>query len=532
MMKNKRLLLLRNLLKSTSEINIYKHTTDKKKRTNIIGNMVGYGVVFVMIVLYCGIMAIGLGYSDRGYAIPELAASLMLAMPFLFTLLKTNGYLFAFKEYDMLMAMPFSVKNIVACKFLYMYVQNLKWILGISLSMLIGYTVTVRFDLWIVFSWIVLTFVFPLIPMILASALGALIAGIGSSFKYKKLVQIVLIFIAVVPLMFSQFFVEKLGMDGELNAFMGEVAGAVDSVSGVLVPAKWFRQAVLEKNYPVFAIIIAVTIAAFELFFTLVSKSYRKINSKLMSASAHKKYSMKAQKQHSMVRSIAFKEFKRAIGSTTYATNAFMGQFMALVFGIVVVIMGKEKLVSTLNVPIALETLLPALPIFVYFFVGMVTTTAISPSTEGKNYWIIQSLPINPMDDCKGKMLFNLIVSIPIGVSSVILFSIGFGADIWTGITGVIEIIALCLLSTVFGLVCGIKHRRLDWENEIEVIKQGPAISSYLLPNMIVSMVLIGGVVYLGALLSPVIINIAITVAGLILTWIAWLRLDDLVKEN
>ena len=39
---------------------------------------------------------------------------------------------------------------------------------------------------------------------------------------------------------------------------------------------------------------------------------------------------------------------------------------------------------------------------------------------------------------------------------------------------------------------------RLDWENEVEVIKQGSAVTIYMLPNMFVVMGLVVLVVFLG----------------------------------
>ena len=46
----------------------------------------------------------------------------------------------------------------------------------------------------------------------------------------------------------------------------------------------------------------------------------------------------------------------------------------------------------------------------------------------------------------------------------------------------------MCIFSTISGLRSGLKHRRLDWENEIEVIKQGAALAVYLFPNMFLTM--------------------------------------------
>ena len=69
--------------------------------------------------------------------------------------------------------------------------------------------------------------------------------------------------------------------------------------------------------------------------------------------------------------------------------------------------------------------------------------------------------------------------------------------------------LALCAFSTAWGCVCGIRHIRLDWENEIEVIKQGAAVAIYMLPNMFVVMGLIVLVVFLGTRMDHRLLTVA-----------------------
>ena len=91
--------------------------------------------------------------------------------------------------------------------------------------------------------------------------------------------------------------------------------------------------------------------------------------------------------------------------------------------------------------------------------------------------------------------------------------------------------VVLCLFSANWGLVCGIKHMRLDWENEVEVIKQGTAVMIYLFPNMFVTMGLIVLVVWLGTVLNPAIVTlILIAVAGA-LAALSYHKVMRLAKE-
>ena len=124
---HKNLLLLKTLLLSTSQRNIYKHCKDRKKRRKIVGGTIGAAVIYAMIMVYCIAMCVGYGYVGLIDAAPVMCALVISALAFFFTFFKTNGYLFNFKEYDMLMSLPFSPGTVAGCKFMYMYMKSLPW---------------------------------------------------------------------------------------------------------------------------------------------------------------------------------------------------------------------------------------------------------------------------------------------------------------------------------------------------------------------------------------------------------------------
>lgn len=143
-------------------------------------------------------------------------------------------------------------------------------------------------------------------------------------------------------------------------------------------------------------------------------------------AAASKTYRMTVQKKHSVVTAIAYKEWKRMLGSQVYMINGSMGEILVLLLGIVSLFVNFDKLMQVMlkGAPVSAEILFPAIPLIVYFLVGMVATTACSPSLEGKNYWILQSLPIKKKQIYQGKMLFNLCLTVPAGVFSTICPSV------------------------------------------------------------------------------------------------------------
>lgn len=522
-MKN-RILLLKTFLLATSKRNFLKHSDDKMKRSQVYGNMIGFGIVYFMLFAYLVATSIGMGTMGFAEAIPNLCASTIVLLAFVFTLLKTNGYLFGFKEYDVLVSMPFEIKDIVSAKFLYMYVKTVPVMFAMSLAMMVGYILGTGFDIVKVLVWVILSLFVPVTPMIIASFLGALIVRIGAGFRHKNLIQTILIFVLIIPCFFIRFIIEKIFKDNQVEVVVESIADKVTGSGRYIPMVSWFEKSVNDKSIASILLLTGCSIILFELFFLVVSKSYRKINSSLSVGAARKKHNEIKTKKQSIVKSIAFKEFKRMSGSTVYITNVGMGVVLAVLLGVVSLFVSAESIVATITegAPIDSSAIIPAIPLVVFFVLGMASSTACSPSLEGKNYWIIKSFPIDPMDDCKGKILFNLYLTIPFGVFSTLALCYCFRTSLFEALLSVIAVSVMCLFSSVFGLRCGLKHRKLDWDNEVEVVKQGAGMTSYLLPNMFLSMFLVVGVVALGIVLNYVyvfVIEIALYAVFTLLSW-------------
>ena len=494
------IVLLKNLLRSTSQWNQYRHTRDRKKKGRIIGNFIGYSVLYLMLMAYCVSSCIGYGKIGIAEVIPILCAITISLMSFLLTLFKTNGYLYNFKEYDMLMSLPFKPATVAGCKFLYMYVKSLLWNLSISLAMLIGYALYAKPAVSAIPAWIVLSFFLPLIPMLAAAFLGFLIAKISAGFKKKSIIQTVLSFLVVLFVFALRFIVEAVGRSGRIELVLTETSAYIKDIAALYPPAAWFSRAAAEGDLLYMLLLAGVSIALFEIVFLLVGRNYSSINSKLKSHAAAGKFSMTAQKSRSIYNAIAYKEFRRMTGSSVYMTNVGMGELMALILGIVILFVDVDQLLGKMfnGVSLTKEMLYPAIPLVVHFIVGMVATTVVSPSLEGKNFWIVRSLPISGKQLYQGKMLFNMYLMVPFSLFATICICISAAAPLLTGILCVTLSFCLCALSTAWGCVCGIRHMKLEWENEIEVIKQGAAVMIYLFPNMLVSIGLIVLSVFLG----------------------------------
>ncbi len=531
-MKNNTL-LLKTLLISTSRINQIKYCRDSKKRKKAIGGIIGVIVIYAMLMFYSVSMCIGYGEYGIIDSTPIMCALTLSALAFFFTLFKTNGYLFNFKEYDMLMSLPFEAKTVAASKFLYMYVKSLPWHLSISFAMLAGYGYYAHPNFLTYPVWIVLTFFLPIIPMLVASFLGFLIARISAGFRKTNIVQTVLTFAFVLFCFSLRFFIEDMFRDDKVGQTLESISGATANAAKYYLPAGWFSDAVTKLSILDILLLLGVCVVLFAVVFHIVGNSYRNINSALKSHAAARNFRMKEQKKRSVVNAIAFKEFKRMTGSTTYMVNVGMGDILALLLGVITLIIGFEKIISTVmqGAPLTASMLQPAIPFIVYFCVGMMATTACSPSLEGKNYWILQSLPIEKKTIYQGKMLFNMYLNIPFAVLSIICLCISAKTPLLNSILYVVLGVLLCTFSTTWGCVCGVKHIKLEWENEVEVIKQGAAVAIYMLPNMFINMGLCVLVVFLGTKINHNLISLIFILITAMLSALSYKRVMSLAKK-
>lgn len=525
--------LIKTLLLSSSQINTYRHNTDKKKRRKIVTNFIGVGILYAMLMAYSVSMCIGYGQIGLISAAPVMCALVISVLAFIFTLLRTNGYLFNFREYDMLMSLPFEARTVAACKFLQMYIRNMPWYLSISVAMLAGYGFYERPHIAVYPVWFILSLILPIIPMLAASFIGFLIARISAGFRKRNILQTVLTFIFVFFCFSIRFVIEDLFRNDKVTETLESVSDVTEKTARYYLPAKWFSDAVTKLSPVGILLLLIVSAALFAVVFLIVGNSYRNINSALKSHAAAKRFRMAGQKQRSVINAVAFKEFKRLTGSTNYMVNGALGELLAALLGIVTLIVGFDRIVSlvTQGAPLDSAMLQPAIPFIVYFFIGMMATTACSPSLEGKNYWIIKSLPIEMKTVYQGKMLFNMYLTVPFSVFSTVCLCLSAKTPVPDTVLYVALSVALCAFSTAWGCVCGVRHIKLEWENEIEVIKNSAAVTIYMLPNMFAAMGLCVLAVFLGTKMDHMMLAVLFILVALILAGLSYRRVMILSRR-
>ncbi len=526
-------ILLKNQIRAHSGINVLKYEKDKKKRNKVIGGYVGMAVLYIMLFAFCLVITLGMGAFNMTQVIPYLNALLIALMEFIFTLLKTNGYMFAFKEYDMLMALPFEINDVVKAKFLQMYRDNLPVVLVGSIPLVLGYGICEKPGALVYIIYIALIFFLPIIPMALATLVGTLVAGVGAKFRHKNIVTTILTFIFVIFCFSLRFIIEGIFRNNQVEDIITKTSDITMAGAGYYFPALWFGDAVCKKSISGILLMIGVSVLLFELTFILISTKYRSINSRLMSGIGRKKYKMTSQKVRSVEKSIAFKEFKRFTGSTNYLVNAGMGLVLALIAALIALFVDVNSVFKMIapGSTASVHALAAGVPFIMHMILAMEVTTCMSYSLEGKNVWIVDSLPISRKQLFDGKILFQLILMCPVSILCNLVFGIKCGCSLLDVISMIACGLALCLYSTLHGMMCDIKHVKLEWDNEIEVIKQGSAVAFYMFPAIFFNIFMFIVLVFLGnAFPIPMLLGI-ITVLVLLFSYLRYRRIQRRINK-
>ena len=82
-------------------------------------------------------------------------------------------------------------------------------------------------------------------------------------------------------------------------------------------------------------------------------------------------------------------------------------------------------------------------------------------------------MPISAKEWLNAKFILNLILILPAGIISVILFGIALNVTVLDVVIAIIIISLYSLLGTALGLTINLKFNSFDWNNPAEIVKRG-----------------------------------------------------------
>ncbi|WP_099468163.1 ABC transporter permease [Konateibacter massiliensis] len=472
-MKNNIAILLKIILINQFKLNKLKETKGSEKAKFV---MIGVAVCFVgaILALYSFMLGLGLGVIGIGNVIPGYAITLVGLITLFFTIFKSNGVLFGTRDYEMLMSLPVKTSEIIASRFLHMYLMNTIFAALIMLPLGITYYIFEKPQEIFAIIWLIGILLSTLLPTALAAIIGGIIAYIAAHFKYTNAVATIFSIVFVIGILMSSFL---LGGVEESDIPMMEIAKLGEFMSDELHKiypiSSLFDKAVI--NYDIIALILFVvlSIGLYLLFVKVLSLRYKWINTALITHRTKSDYKLQRLSTSSVLTALYKKELKRFFSSYSYILNMGIGAVMAVMLAVAVFIAEPATIEKWIEIP-NVQPIIVNIIAFVFSTVLALTcTTSVALSLEGKNLWILKSLPITTKAIMDSKILVNLTLTLPTCLLFGTLMNIKFQTDIITRCFFYLVPVVYSLFTAVWGMFINTRFPNYEWESETAVIKQG-----------------------------------------------------------
>lgn len=396
----------------------------------------------------------------KGNPLKVIVTSTVIVFLMIFwgNVLYSNNSLFEKRELENLLPMPFTSLELISSKILGIYVYNL----GIVACMVIFPFLYVTYDnCGFPFSLftILMLLSFPMIPLCLSLLATAFLGKIFTN----KIVKIIggIIFFSIVIF----FYIMLYFSDRSLNI----LAIIIEKLSKISL-LKTFGLIFIEGNYLKGLIFMGISILFFGLVSVFLSKNYLDIFYR--KANKIKKSSNKALKMvtKNKSRSLLEKEIGLYFSYNNYILNTILGPILLLILGVAPLVTGMTNLQNMMNFDV--EKLFTTNSILVVTaFAAMGQTAYCSLSIEGRNYYLMQTLPIKAWDVFKAKLKLGIIIiSAPLIFTSLVLslkFNLGFLAFLLL----IVAAFSYSLFANLLGLIFDINTLNINWINSREVVK-------------------------------------------------------------
>ncbi|MGM9940458.1 MAG: hypothetical protein ACI32N_00505 [Bulleidia sp.] len=460
----------------------------KKNRARSKGTVFAYFVLFVLLMagllggmftmlsmsLCEPLMAVNMDWLY--FAIMGLLGILLGVFGSVFN---TYSGLYLAKDNDLLLSMPIPVSVLMSARLLTVYLMGLMYSAVILIPAVVVYWISGGFAIASMLGGLSLIVLISLFVLTLSCALGWAVAKISQKLKNRSMITVI-----VSVLFFAAYY---------FFYFKAQIM-----IQELVMHAVMYGEMIISKAYPLYVfgkagtgdivsimVLTAVVLVSGGLVWKIVSGSF--LNMATASGNTvRKEYREKPIRQKGVMAALLSREMRHFTASSTYMLNCGLGSLMLVVAGIAIVWKGSD-VISAMNMifwerPGSTAILLCTL---VCMLAGMNDMTAPSISLEGKNLWLVQSLPVDSWKVLQAKIYTQLILTgIPALFAFVCLALVYPYTPADLAVTALmIAVYVLC--AALFGLVVGVKMPVLHWSSEITPIKQSAGAMIVLFAGML-----------------------------------------------
>ena len=381
------------------------------------------------------------------------------------TVFTAKVQLFEAKDNDLLLAMPIRPRDILFSRMASLLAMNVVLELIVAVPVLLAWYQAATLPALGILSFALLLLSLPCLALAVTSLLAWLLSLLSGKVRNKALMTTIgsLIFLGA-------YFAVIFRMNNYMALLVRSGERIADKLSGAAILV-WLGKAMAGQGAVNLALSLLVTLVPFAAAYAILSRSFVSIVT-TKHGFAKLRYEEKALKTSSVDAALLKREFQHLGASPTYLLNSGLGVLFLLAAAVVLAI--RHEAVSGFFAQ--LPELAESLPVLLLLAIGGMTgTTFFTPgsvSIEGKNLWILQSLPVTGYQALRAKLRMANLLTLP--AAGLAGLSCAFVTGQWPLVT--LAAVLFALFSNLFGLRLGILHAKLDWVNEAQAVKQGWAV--------------------------------------------------------
>ena len=427
-----------------------------------------FGIVFGMLAYPICDSCVSAGQDWLYFAIFAIIAVLLGLFGSVFS---TYAEMYLAKDNDLLLSLPIPVGKILISRLASVYLMGLLYSGAAMVPAFIVYAIFTPFSIVTLLGGLLLFFLVSVVVLVLSCALGWVVAFLSTKMKRQGV---------IVALLGVGGFLLYYYLYGKASMLINQVVANISKTGIDQMPPGamiFYHIGSVATGKPLSILIVtAVVLVLFLLLWLVMKRSFISLIT-TKAAVKHEEYHEKAVKQLNPVDAISAKERRKFLSSPTYMLNCGLGILLLPAAGIFYVFRGQsllETLESTLGINSDGAAIL--LGCIICMIGSMIYISTPSVSLEGKNMWILHSLPLTPWDVLRGKFRNHLwFVMIPELICLVCIF-------IFTPMSSGMPLLltVMCMLHAAFlgyyGLHIGMKHVNLNWSTESAPIKQNISI--------------------------------------------------------
>lgn len=442
----------------------------------------GKTILMVVAILYALVALLGtFGYMffdfgkilkemDQVHLLLNFAAIYGLGFTMFTVLLRASGYLFYYKDYEILAPLPIHSRKLFISKLMVLLIMIYIMNFLITVPMMFSYFYWNGFSILGLLIYIIGFFMLPLVPFMLVSMMSLGISLLTSKMRYSKIINMILMIGLLVGFLFLSFSMN--------NTTVNPLTGQIDlftNITTYYLPFKWFNQAVDQVSILNLLYLVGSHVVLFGVYVFFIEKLAAFTNKRGIRTQIRYKQKILKYQEKPVVQSLVEKEFKKFFDSTLYALNSGIGMVLLIIMSTASLFF-KADIEAILSQQVGFNMASEMMILVVFgFTIGMTYTPAISLSLEGKQLWVLKSLPIKPSTIVFSKILFNLILVVPIAYVSLIMIGISLSINLISILILFLLILVFAVLVSCMDAVINLYFPKFDYNNETEVIKQSAA---------------------------------------------------------